>query len=105
MVAMRSRSCRRWCSTGTARQWVDRDQPQPITVGMTVAFDMGVMYRGYCSDFGRSVFMGEAREEPLRAWGSITRAIQASFEVMGDGKVSPAQVHDFVVERVTEDGF
>lgn len=91
--------------TRTARQWVDRDPPQAITAGMTVAFDMGVMYKGYCSDFGRSVFMGEAKDEPLRAWASITRAIQASFEVMGDGNLSPAQVHDFVVECVTEDGF
>lgn len=91
--------------TRTARQWVDRAPPQPITAGMTVAFDMGVMYRGYCSDFGRSVFMGEAAEEPLRAWRSITHAIQAAFEVMGHGKISPAGVHDFVVDLVTEDGF
>jgi Xaa-Pro dipeptidase len=88
-----------------ACQWISRDTPRPITGGMTVAFDMGVVYKGYCSDFGRSVFMGEAADEPLRAWQSITRAIQASFAVMGDGKLSPAQVHDFVVERVTEDGF
>jgi Xaa-Pro aminopeptidase len=49
--------------------------------------------------------MGEAQDEPLRAWDSITRGIRAAFEVMGAGKISPAQVHDFVVECVTEDGF
>jgi Xaa-Pro dipeptidase len=88
-----------------ARQWTDRDEPKPITAGTTVAFDMGVVYRGYCSDFGRSVFMGEPNDEPLRAWKSITKAIQAAMAVMGDGRISPAQVHDFVVEQVTEDGF
>jgi Xaa-Pro aminopeptidase len=66
---------------------------------------MGVVYRGYCSDFGRSVFMGEARDEPLRAWASITRAIQAAMAVMGDGRITPSGIHDFVVECVTEDGF
>jgi Xaa-Pro dipeptidase len=91
--------------TRWARQWVDRDTPQALIEGMTVAFDMGVVYKGYCSDFGRSVFIGEPRDEPLRAWGSITRAIQAAFGLMGDGRISPAQVHDFVVEQVTEDGF
>lgn len=91
--------------TRYARQWNDRATPQPITAGMTVAFDMGVVYKGYCSDFGRSVFMGEAREEPLAAWTSITRVIQATMEKMGDGKLTPSQVHDFVVEQVTEDGF
>ncbi len=88
-----------------ARQWNDREIPQPITAGMTVAFDMGVVYKGYCSDFGRSVFMGEARKEPLAAWRSITRIIQATMTKMGAGKITPSEVHDFVVEHVTEDGF
>jgi Xaa-Pro aminopeptidase len=91
--------------TRWAKQYVDRDEPQPIEAGMTVAFDFGVVYRGYCSDFGRSVFMGEAKDEPLRAWKSITKAIQAAMGVMGHGKITPAEVHDFVVESVTEDGF
>jgi Xaa-Pro dipeptidase len=88
-----------------ARNWVDRVEPRPIEAGMTVAFDFGVVYRGYCSDFGRSVFMGEAHAEPLRAWRSITNAIQAAMGVMGDGKITPAGIHDFVVECVTADGF
>ena len=89
----------------SARNWTDREPPKPITHGMTVAFDMGVVYKGYCSDFGRSVFIGEARDEPLRAWKSITRTIQAAMKVMGDGNITPAAVHDFVVEEVTKDGF
>jgi len=91
--------------TRWAKTYIDREPPKLITAGMTVAFDFGVVYRGYCSDFGRSVFMGEAKDEPLRAWQSITKAIQAAMEVMGDGKITPAGVHDFVVESVTEDGF
>ncbi len=91
--------------TRWARNYIDRATPQPITAGMTVAFDFGVVYRGYCSDFGRSVFMGEAKDEPLRAWRSITKAIQAAMVVMGDGRITPAGIHDFVVESVTEDGF
>lgn len=88
-----------------ARNWTDRTAPQPITAGMTVAFDFGVMYRGYASDFGRSVFIGEARDEPLRAWRSITNAIQVAMGAMGDGKLSPLGVHDLVVETVGADGF
>lgn len=91
--------------TRWARTWVDREEAKAIVAGMTVAFDLGVRYRGYTSDFGRSVFVGEPRDEPLRAWRSITKAIQAAMAVMGDGKITPSGVHDFVVESVTEDGF
>lgn len=91
--------------TRTARNWTDRRPPEPITTGTSVAFDMGVVYQGYCSDFGRSVFVGDWPDEPLRAWQSITRVIQAAMEVMGDGNITPAGVHDFVVEEVTKDGF
>ena len=91
--------------TRWAKTWIDRAAPKPIVAGMTVAFDLGVRYRGYTSDFGRSVFIGEPRDEPLRAWQSITKAIQAAMAVMGDGKITPAGIHDFVVESVSADGF
>lgn len=58
-----------------ARNWVDRTPPRPITHGMSVAFDMGVVYRGYCSDFGRSAFIGEPKPDAMAAWTSITKAI------------------------------
>jgi len=91
--------------TRWAKIWIDREDPKPIVAGMTVAFDLGVRYCGYTSDFGRSVFIGEPRDEPLRAWGSITKAIQAAMGVMGDGRITPAGIHDFVVESVSADGF
>jgi Xaa-Pro aminopeptidase len=85
-------------------QIISRDN-QPLTAGLTVAFDFGVVRESYCSDFGRSVFMGEPRPEALAAWQSLTRAQLATMAVMGDGAISPAAIHDFVVARVTEDGF
>jgi Xaa-Pro dipeptidase len=91
--------------TRWAKTWIDRDEPKPVVEGMTVAFDLGVQYRGYTSDFGRSAFIGEPRDEPLRAWQSITKAIQAAMSVMGDGRITPASIHNFVVESVTADGF
>lgn len=72
---------------------------------MKVAFDLGVTYRGYTADFGRSVFIGEPRDEPPRAWQSITTAIQAAMVVMGDDRITPAGIHDVVIEQVSADGF
>lgn len=88
-----------------ARTWIDRDDPKPLRRGASLAFDLGVRYRGYCSDFGRSAFIGEPDPTALAAWHSITRVIQAAMNVMGDGQITPAGIHDFVVEEVTKDGF
>lgn len=88
-----------------ARSWVDRDEPRPLTHGTSLAFDLGVRYRGYCSDFGRSAFIGEPDPTALAAWHSITRVIQLAMGEMGDGRITPAGVHDFVVAEVTQDGF
>jgi len=88
-----------------ARAWIDRDEPKPLLHGTSLAFDLGVRYRGYCSDFGRSAFIGDPDPTALAAWNSITRVIQAAMNVMGDGQITPAGIHDFVVEEVTRDGF
>lgn len=52
-------------------------------------------HRGYCSDFGRSVFMGEPRAGALAAYRSITSLIGATTAIVADGQVTPAQIADF----------
>ncbi|MEI2616871.1 MAG: Xaa-Pro peptidase family protein [Thermomicrobiales bacterium] len=88
-----------------ARTWVDRDEPRPLNHGTSLAFDLGVRYRGYCSDFGRSAFIGEPDPTALAAWQSITRVIQLAMAEMGDGRITPNGIHDFVVDEVSKDGF
>jgi len=47
-----------------------------------------VLYKGYCTDFGRSVFVGEPNPEALRAYESIIKGSRGVVEKMGDGKMS-----------------
>jgi Xaa-Pro aminopeptidase len=87
------------------RHILTRNTDMVLARGTTVAFDFGVLHQGYCTDFGRSVFVGEPRQDALAAYRSITSASQATMGVMADGKVTPADVADFARDQVAADGF
>ena len=40
----------------------DYDREQTLTKGTGIAFDIGFMHKGYCSDWGRSLYYGKAPE-------------------------------------------
>ena len=72
---------------------------------MTVAFDFGAIYKGYCSDFGRSVFIGEPHPEALAAYEAITSGNLATMPVMRDGQITPTGVANFMRDHVAARGF
>lgn len=82
-----------------------RNTTMRLDPGTTVAFDFGVLYQGYCSDFGRSVFMGEPLPEALAAYHSITDLVKETTAIMADGRMTPAQICEFARQKVTADGF
>ncbi len=63
---------------------------QPLERGMTIAFDFGVVLDGYCSDFGRTVFMGEPDAEVRRVYDLVIGAQGAAVAAMGDGSITCA---------------
>jgi Xaa-Pro aminopeptidase len=73
--------------------------------GMTVAFDFGALYQGYCSDFGRSAFIGEPNREALAAYEAITTGNQALMPLMRAGAITPAQLADAMRDHVAARGF
>jgi len=87
------------------RSIMTRNTDMVLQPGTTVAFDFGVLYKGYCSDFGRSVFVGQPNPEALRAYESLVKGSKGVVARMGDGRISPEQMADFVRDSVTEDGF
>ncbi len=82
-----------------------RNTEMVLAPGTTVAFDFGVAYQGYCSDFGRSVFIGEPLPAALSSYEAITSANQAAMAVMRDGAITPTGLADFVRDHVAAAGF
>lgn len=74
----------------------------PIEAGIAVPFDFGAIYNGYCSDFGRTVWMGEPPQEYIRTFNLVMQAQRAGAEAMKSGKATAAQV-DAAARRVIED--
>ncbi len=87
------------------RDIMTRNTGMRLASGTTVAFDFGVLYEGYCSDFGRSVFVGKVTPAALDAYRCITEGARAVWELMGDGKIAPYQTQEFMVARTAAEGF
>ncbi len=73
--------------------------------GVTVAFDFGAIYKGYCSDFGRSVFMGEPLPEAMAAYEAITSGNIAVMKQMKSGQITPTGLANAMRDHVSGHGF
>jgi Xaa-Pro aminopeptidase len=82
------------------------DPPTPgkrLQAGDSVVFDIGAVYAGYCSDFGRSAFAGEPPPEYLRAHELVLEAQAAGMRAMKAGVTTCEQVVE-AVQQVLRDG-
>lgn len=52
---------------------------QPIRAGTSVSFDFGAVVDGYCSDFGRTIFVGEPDSEFLRVYELVIESQAAGI--------------------------
>ncbi len=79
-----------------------RVSTQPLRAGMGVSFDFGAVVGGYCSDFGRTVHVGDPGAEYRRVYDLVMAAQQSGIEAVRPG-VTAAEVHA-ATRRVIVDG-
>lgn len=65
---------------------------QEVRGGTGVSFDFGAVVQGYCSDFGRTVRVGDPDEEYRRAYDTVMAAQQAGIDAVRPG-VLASEVH------------
>lgn len=75
-----------------------------IEKGYTVAFDFGGMYQGYCSDFGRTVFVGEPDKELIRYHELVMKAQSDAMEALKSGPCTGQMLNDIAHGVMEEAG-
>ncbi len=76
-----------------------------LAPGDSVMFDLGCVYEGYCSDFGRTAFCGEPPAEYLKVHDLILRAQHAGMEAMKANRATGAQVNASARAIIEEAGY
>jgi len=87
---------------GADRDETHRASLKELTPGDSVTFDFGCVCDGYCSDFGRSAFVGEPPPEYLKVHEIVLRAQREAMQAMRAGSLTCAQA-DVIARRVIED--
>jgi Xaa-Pro aminopeptidase len=75
---------------------------QPIREGTSVSFDFGAVVDGYCSDFGRTIFVGEPDAEFRRVYDLVMASQAAGIKAARPG-VTASDV-DRASRQVIEEG-
>jgi Xaa-Pro dipeptidase len=75
---------------------------QPIRDGTSVSFDFGAVVDGYCSDFGRTIFVGEPDAEFRRVYDLVIASQAAGIKAARPGVTASAV--DRASRQVIEEG-
>ncbi len=72
----------------TARDASDRETSARMERGNGVSFDFGAVIDGYCSDFGRTVAIGETNDEYERVYDTVISAQAAGLAAVKPGALA-----------------
>ena len=87
---------------GGPGEGIGRVGMRQLAHGDTITFDIGCVYEGYCSDFGRTAYVGEPPVEFLRIHDIVLDAQRAGMDAMKAGQATGAQVNA-AARKVIED--
>lgn len=62
--------------------------PRALEKGDFVLFDLGVVYKGYCSDITRTLALGEPTDEMRKIYETVREAQQAAIDVVRPGTLA-----------------
>ena len=81
-----------------------RISQQALRGGNGISFDFGAVLEGYCSDFGRTVHVGDPGEEYRRVYEVVMAAQQAGIDAVRPG-VTASAVHRATRQVIVDAGY
>ena len=76
-----------------------------LVEGTAIAFDVGYVNEGYCSDWGRTLFYGKASDLVKNGYKALQAAQQYMVENIVPHQTNNNELYDLVLKKVTELGY
>ncbi|MCH9737562.1 MAG: Xaa-Pro peptidase family protein [Actinomycetia bacterium] len=82
----------------------DRLTSNPLVDNMGVSFDFGAVIDGYCSDFGRTIYVGDPNEEYQFVYDLVMQAQAAGVAAVKPGALA-SDVHNATRQVIVDGGY
>jgi len=95
-----------FCKTGGDPEGLfNYDLYDPLEPNTSIAFDVGFVLDGYCSDWGRSVYYGEPGEHIKKAYQALTASVVETIDEIGGEVQRLDQVFDHIESICEREGY
>ncbi len=76
-----------------------------LVAGTSIAFDVGFVMNGYCSDWGRSFHWGPVGEDIKKGYVALQRAVVETVDKMHEGSMRVCNIFPSIESFLDEDGY
>jgi Xaa-Pro aminopeptidase len=84
---------------------VGRVSEKTLAPGDCATFDFGCVYKGYCSDFGRSAYVGEPPAELVKIHNTVLRAQSEAMQAMKPGQITAREANAVARGVIEAEGY
>ena len=92
-------------NTPLAKDALTFSRDSVLVEGTAIAFDVGYVQNGYCSDWGRTVYFGRAPELVKNGYKALQAGQQYMVANIIPYKTNNNELYDLVLKKVTEMGY
>lgn len=95
-----------FCKSGSEPVGVfNYENDQPLEPGTAIAFDIGFVLDGYCSDWGRSFYLGQPEDHIEKAYPALMTAVVEATDAMGSEIQYTDQIFDYIEKVCDREGY